>query len=173
MKQVPISVDTETDGPIPGVYSLCSIGATRIDGDAEFYVELRPITDRYEQEYYDINGLDRESLQKDGIRAPEAMDRFAAWLDRQCGSDEHPLYVAKNATFDWMFTHWYFHRFIGRDPFGHWGFDLKAWYTGLNGLPTPVKIAPQFRSELPHTHNALDDAREQADMFRNIRSHFC
>lgn len=173
MRYVPISVDTETDGPIPGTYSLCSIGAVRIDAESEFYVELQPISDQYEQEYYDINGLDRASLLKDGTPANEGMVRFAAWLDQQCGPNEHPLYVAKNAPFDWMFTHWYFHRFAGRDPFGHWGFDLKAWYTGLNGSSDPVKVAPRFRSELPHTHNALDDAREQADMFRKIRTHFC
>lgn len=43
-----ISVDIEASGPIPGEYSMLSIGACQVDNiDNAFYVELRPISNAY------------------------------------------------------------------------------------------------------------------------------
>jgi hypothetical protein len=68
------SADVETDGPIPGPYSLLSFAlvyAGRFDGvrferpaelDRTFYRELRPISDAFEREALNVNRLDRERL---------------------------------------------------------------------------------------------------------------
>ena len=45
-EEIYISVDVETAGPIPGEYSMLSIGACVADNsDYSFYVELKPIND--------------------------------------------------------------------------------------------------------------------------------
>ena len=68
------SADVETDGPIPGPYSLLSFAivyAGCFDGttfrrpdryDKVFYRELRPISDRFQLEALRVNGLDRARL---------------------------------------------------------------------------------------------------------------
>ena len=74
-----VSADIETDGPIPGEYSMLSFAfslAGRFDGttfepyepgwDTTFYVELKPISERFEQAALDVNGLDREELAVSG-----------------------------------------------------------------------------------------------------------
>ena len=71
------SADVETDGPIPGPYSMLSFGlvlAGSFDGsnfsrpaqyDRSFYRELRPISDDFQIDALRVNGLDRERLPSD------------------------------------------------------------------------------------------------------------
>lgn len=170
-----ISVDVETDGPIPGDYSLASIGAVVVDRPEEtFYVELKPISERFVAEAVATTGLDRERLAREGVEPAEAMRAFGEWVRRVAGR-ARPVFVAFNATFDWSFVHWYFIHFVGESPFGIAGLDVKAYYMGALGKrrwaeTTKRHLEPRFHSELPHTHNALDDAREQAEVFAKIRA---
>ena len=72
------SVDVETDGPIPGPYSMLSfalVSAGRMDGnrysapanfDDHFYVELKPISEQFENAALAVNGLDRDRLSREG-----------------------------------------------------------------------------------------------------------
>lgn len=176
MSDVFISVDVETDGPIPGDYSLQSIGAVLVDSPAEsFYVELKPISDRFVAEALEVTGLDRARLAREGVEPAEAMRRFDAWVRAAVGRGGRAVFVAFNATFDWSFVHWYFVHFLGQSPFGIAGLDVKAYYMGALGKrrwaeTTKRHLEARFHSELPHTHNALDDAREQADVFAKIRA---
>jgi len=87
---------------------------------------------------------------------------------------KRPVFVAFNATYDWMFVHWYFVHFLGRDPFGILGWDIKAYYAGVArkrswAETSKANMDQEFLSSRPHTHNALDDAREQAEIFRRLR----
>ena len=75
-----ISVDIEADGPIPGPYSMLSIGmavAGRFDGttfervdvddpDHRFYAELKPISSEFDEAALAVAGLDRDRLQETG-----------------------------------------------------------------------------------------------------------
>ena len=46
--EIYISVDVEASGPIPGEYSLLSIGACLVgQPDQSFYVELKPLNDNF------------------------------------------------------------------------------------------------------------------------------
>lgn len=176
MSDVFISVDVETDGPIPGDYSLQSIGAVLVDRPGEsFYVELKPISDKFVPEALEVTGLDRERLAREGVEPAAAMRSFGDWVRTVAGKGGRPVFVAFNATFDWSFVHWYFVHFVGQSPFGIAGLDVKAYYMGALGKrrwaeTTKRHIEERFRSELPHTHNALDDAREQAEVFAKIRA---
>src|ERR1700716_268319 len=61
------------------------------------------------------------------------MTAFATWLDSLVGKTDTPVFVGFNAPFDWSFINYYFHKFIGRNPFGFAALDIKAYYMGATG----------------------------------------
>ncbi len=178
------SVDVETDGPIPGPYSMLSfaiVPAGRMDGhcytptpnhDDYFYVELKPISEKYERAALDVNGLDRDRLSREGEDPAEAMRTAADWLRARCAGGE-PVLVAYPLGFDWSWIHWYFVHFVGTSPFRHSrAFDLKTAVAVTEG----IQISRAGRSRLPkslmsdhaHTHHAADDAIAQAEIFAKL-----
>jgi hypothetical protein len=179
-----ISADVETDGPIPGRYSMLSFGfavAATFDGtsfaprdpaDATFYRELRPIADDWLPEAVDASRLDRDALVRDGADPALAMAQAAEWV-ASVVDDARPVAVGYPLVFDWMFLHWYFVAFTGQSPFGFsGGLDIKTMYqqraqvtldaAGRADLPSAL------RASRPHTHNARDDAVEQAEIFNKV-----
>ena len=118
------------------------------------------------------SGLSLEELAERGLPPAEAMALFEAWLAAQVPSGWRPIFVAFNAPFDWMFVNDYFHRFLGRNPFGHAALDLKAFYMGLTGVhwseTTMRYVAARYLSDRQLTHHALCDAQDQAELFRKM-----
>ena len=57
------------------------------------------------------------------------MRSFVDWVDT-VAAGRRPVFVGFNATFDWMFVADYVWRFVGRNPFGISGLDIKALYLG-------------------------------------------
>ena len=179
-----ISVDIEADGPIPGPYSMVSFGMTvagRMTGkifepvDAEahtLYAELKPISDDHVPESLAVSGLDREALIREGLDPAEAMRAAATWIGEVCGNST-PVLAAYPLSYDWMWIYWYFMRFAGASPFGHSRcIDIKTLYAVKAGVPigwaTKRQMPKHLRSSRPHTHNALDDAIEQAELLQNL-----
>jgi DNA polymerase III epsilon subunit-like protein len=170
-----ISVDVETAGPHPARYALLSIGACCVeDPDKTFYVELQPDKPEAVPEALAVSKLSMDSLAANGVPPEEAMRRFAEWVQTQTPAGARPVFVAFNAPFDWMFVADYFHRFLGRNPFGHNALDIKAYHMGLAGVSwadtTLAKVADYHLQACILTHNALDDARAQGGLFRAILS---
>jgi len=169
-----VSVDVEADGPIPGDYSMISLGAAVIGRiDLTFYRELKPISGSFIPEALAVSGLDRDKLVTDGAEPDVAMQDFAAFLS-DASPGGRPVFVGFNATFDWMFVNWYFIHFIGKNPFGISGLDIKSYYMGAFGKrrwadTTKRRFDKRFLADTPHTHNALDDALEQAEIFAKLR----
>lgn len=178
------SADVEADGPIPGDYSMLSLGvavAGRFDGVSyspadptkrTFYRELRPISDKWDDRALEVANLDRRRLILEGADPAVAMADLTRWVEREARG-AHPVLVGFPVVFDWMFIHWYFMRFVGSSPFGHSSaLDMKTMYqqqaralvsdAGRDDLP------PELQSPRPHSHNALDDALEQADIFSKL-----
>lgn len=177
-------VDVETDGPIPGEFSLLSFACVVAgfhDGrrfqapekyDDGFYAELRPVSDRFEEAAMKVNGLDRSKLIRDGLNPEDALKQLSSWIWEHSGG-RRPIMVASPAGFDWSFMHWYFVRYLGESPFGYSGlFDVKTALAVRFDRPVAKSgrknVPAWLRSELPHTHNALDDAKEQARIFCNL-----
>ncbi len=172
--EILISVDVEASGASPSTGSLLSVGACLVeDPSVSFYVELRPLPDRpWSEDAARVHGLTRERLAESGLEPADAVARFAAWLD-EVGPGRRPVFVGFNATFDWMFVADYFHRFLGRNPFGTSGLDIKAYYMGRYDVPRwsdtkRVAVARRLGLSDEHSHNALDDAREQARLLRRM-----
>jgi len=167
-----VSVDIETAGPHPAHYALLSIGACLVADPARtFYVELQPLSRAALPEALAVSGLSLEALAARGLPPAEAMTCFERWLAEELPG-QRPLFVAFNAPFDWMFVCDYFHRFLGRNPFGHTALDLKAFYMGLTGVPwaetTMRHVAARYLDGRALTHHALQDALGQAELFRRM-----
>lgn len=181
-----ISADVETDGPVPGPYSMLSFGLAvvgKYDGTrflrsdlserTTFYRELQPISDAFEPEALAVNGLDRDLLAATADTPANAMTAAALWVaDVSAGC--RPVLVAYPVAFDWSFLYWYFEQFSEvESPFGHSScLDIRTLFqattgsvfdeSGKTAMPESVKPAA------PHTHNALDDAIEQGELFANL-----
>lgn len=179
-----VSVDVEADGPIPGPYSMLSFGAAVAgvqDGDGfsaadpeklTFYRELRPISAEFVPEALAVSGLDRDRLREEGAEPAVALAEFAGWV-REVAAGAQPVMCGYPASYDWMFLYWYLIRFTGASPFGHSGcLDMKTLYAAKARLPLRAvakgAMPPELLSRRRHTHHALDDAIEQAELFAHL-----
>ena len=168
-----VSVDIETAGPSPSQYSLLSIGACMVcDPQRTFYVELQPVNDEFLPAALSISGLSMEKLAESGLAPAEATARFEIWAKEQVPEGQRPIFVAFNAPFDWMFVNDYFHRYIGQNPFGHSAIDIKAFFMGVAGVSWEEtamrRLATLYSDTRKLTHHALQDAADQARLFRNM-----
>ncbi len=184
MTDIYISADIEADGPIPGQYSMLAFGlcvASTFDGQSfeprdptanTFYRELKPAFNQVDRAALSVSGLDRDNLIRDGVESKHAMVDAADWVARQAGPDR-PVLVGYPLVFDWMFLHWYFIRYCETSPFGFSsGLDMKSMYQAKAIVTIDsagrADLPPELASEKEHTHNALDDAIEQAEIFNRL-----
>lgn len=179
------SADIETDGPIPGPYSILSFAmvyAGSFDGthfqrppdySKTIYKELRPISEDFQPEALRVNGLDRERLWIEGLAPEKAMTEASSWVKSVAG-DARPVLVAYPLSFDWTWLYWYFVRFSREgSPFDYSRcFDIKTALSVKARIPIceagRSRLDPSLRGMHRHTHHALDDAVEQAEIFANI-----
>ena len=174
-----ISVDVETSGPTPATGSLLSIGACPVDDPGEgIELLVRPDPSRpWGAQAATVHGLDRETLLRGGLAPRDAMERLASWLGRVVPAGSRPVMVALNAPFDWMFVADACWTHLGHNPFGPSALDIKALYLGRHldeierwADTSRVRMLERYPVVLPHTHRALDDAREQAALCRASRA---
>jgi hypothetical protein len=161
------SVDIEADGPIPGEYSMVQLGAVLIDKegklDSTFYTNLNPISDNYKEDaLHSFNCTREETLVYTDPMI--AMQNFATWI-QQVNFESRPMFLSDNNGFDWMFTCYYFHRFLGSNLFGHSSFNLGSFYKGI--VQDMYKNFKHLR-DTKHTHNPVDDAKGNAEAFLKI-----
>lgn len=146
-----VSVDIESTGPIPGEYSMSSIGAfvaggitktgeyvrfDHTDKSHVFYAELKPISDNFVPEAIKVGGLegfDKADEDSDGSLRHEWMKVYGTCPDTAMGDfadfvegwkdklKARPIFMAYPASFDWTFVYWYFRKFDVESPFGFSG----------------------------------------------------
>jgi hypothetical protein len=139
---------------------------------ATFYRELRPISEEWDPAALAVSGLARDQLNEHGADPARAMTELTEFVRDTAGS-ARPVFVAYPACYDWMFVYWYLMRFTGASIFGHSGcLDLKTLYATKADVhigQAVKRLMPRhLHSDRPHTHNALDDAIEQAELFANL-----
>jgi 3'-5' exoribonuclease-like protein len=136
MREVYISVDVETDGPIPGPHSMLSLGTAAFTEDGA-------IISTFNRNLYELEGAsanpdtaawweknpDAYSATRTNMVPPEqAMREFVAWVDSiEAGYKLKPVFVAYPAGFDFTFVYWYMMRFVGRSPFSFSALDMKSY----------------------------------------------
>lgn len=159
-------VDIEADGPIPGDFSMVSFGAWIVAPELvdSFYGQLKPVSERWIPEALAVSGFSRdETLDFDDPK--EVMLRFEQWLDTKCNGRK--LFISDNNGFDWGFINWYFHHFLGRNPFGHSSQNLGSMYKGL--VKDTFKNFTRLK-KTPHTHHPVDDAKGNAEALLSMKS---
>lgn len=163
-----IMVDVETDGPIPGDYSMISFGAVLVNEqlDKTFYGRLKPISDKFLPDALAVSGHSRaETLTFDEPK--KVMTDFKNWIEISCS--DRPIFISDNNGFDWMFVCWYFHHFIGTNPFGFSSQNLGSLYKGL--VKDTFKTFKHLR-KTKHTHHPVDDAKGNAEALLILKQEF-
>jgi len=172
MTETYISVDIETTGLIVGEDNIASIGACVVDNiNDNFYIEFKPFTKKFRQESVDVCGLTIDYLMDNGVSIEYGLTKFKEWVDKH----ERPVFVGFPLAFDMAFVHQYFLKYLGRNPFGRTsaGLDIKTY--AMVVLDCDIrdtikkKLKDRFTWEGRHSHNALDDAIEQANLFSRLR----
>ena len=177
MGEIYISTDVETDGPIPGVNSMLSLGSaaylpgkTLID---TFSANLETLpgaaADPKTMAWWETQPEAWNACREDPQPPETAMKNFLAWVKQLPG---RPVFVGYPAAFDFMFVCWYLNRFTGKNPFSHSALDIKTYAMAMlkkDYRDTVKRNMPRWWfDDLPHTHKALDDALEQGALFCNM-----
>lgn len=175
--EVYISTDIESDGPIPGPYSMLSFASAAFHNGkmvATFQANLEllpgaeahPDTKKFWNENPEAYAATRVNPQDPAL----ALTNYVAWVKSVGGT---PVFVAFPAGFDWTFMYFYLITFAGESPFGFSAFDIKT--LAMIVLGSPYRHATKrnfpkrwFSPGKPHTHVALDDAIEQGETFVRI-----
>lgn len=172
--EIYVSVDVEAAGPVPGKYSLLSIGACAVyNPERVFSSLLKPLNQDADPEALKVSKFTLDQLERDGVQPEEAMLAFEAWL-KELAPDENDMivFVGLNAPFDWSFINYYFHVFLGRNPFGFTALDLKAYYMGVTGCAWTEtgssRISKWVKAKRKPDHDAVHDAQFQAELFTSV-----
>ena len=175
MKETFISVDIEADGPIPGPHSMLSLGAVAFADDgtelSSFSVNLQtlPGADGHPEtmKWWSTQPAAWAAHRVDVQDPNTALPQFAAWARAQPG---RPVFVGYPVVVDFMFVHCYLHRFTAGSPFSHSALDMKTLAMALLGghfRDATKRHMPRawFPPTVTHSHVAVDDAREQGQLF--------
>ena len=175
--EVYVSTDVETDGPIPGIYSMLSFGSAAYLADktllGTFSANLETLLGATAHpralEWWKDRSRAWEASRKDPQKPEVVMKQYVKWLKALPGT---PVFVGYPAAFDFMFVYWYLMRFAGESPFGFSALDIKTYAMSMLKRPyraTVKRTMPRrWFDKLPHTHIALDDALEQGALFCNM-----
>lgn len=183
MREIYVSVDVESDGPIPGPNSMLSFGAAAFadtgllsdgpsfKGTFEANLELLPGAqgDTKTMEWWKTQPEAWEACRKNLQDPSWAMKVFVAWVKRLPGK---PVFVGFPAGYDFLFVYWYMIQFAGESPFSFSALDGKTYAMATMGKDyresTKKNMPKSWFSKRPHTHKALDDALEQGDLFLSM-----
>jgi hypothetical protein len=177
-----LSFDVEADGPYPGDYSMIQFGGVLYDHDGnqldEFKVNLEEIADNgihpETKSWWASEGMDAyHATRVNMVDAQLGMEMLDAWLEKW-SKNARIIAVGYPVTYDFLWVYWYLNKFVGRCLLSFSGLDIKTMAYTMMGAKQYRKASksgmpPHWLSDLPHTHDALDDAREQGELFFNIR----
>ena len=181
-KEIYISIDVETDGPIPGQNSILSLGAAAfLPGNPEpvstYYARLFPtpgaVQDPDTMKWWETQKEAWEECSSGGGPAQDVMNEFRNWVENTAKTcNASPVCVAYPAGFDFMFVYWYLIKYVGKSPFSFSCIDIKSYAMSMlkKGYRACSKkgMPKHWFSDAPHTHKAVDDAIEQGKLFMNM-----
>lgn len=156
-------VDVESDGPCPGLYSMISFGAVLLDGNHQttFLGEVHPLEGAARiEEAAAVSGVSREK--HESFEYPgKVMKRFKTWIE-QNNSEGRATMISDNPAFDWQFINYYFHKFVGDNPFG---FSARRIGDIYSGLAKNLKASSDWKKlrETKHDHNPVNDSIGNAE----------
>ncbi len=150
-----VVIDCESDGPCPPLFSLVCFGAVIVEPSLSktFFGKTAPITENFNPEALSVSGYSRE--QHESFDDPVAVFRaFDDWIKEN--SKGRPIFICDNPCYDWQWINYYFHRYIGNNPFGWSGRRIGDLYCGMvNNSHAQWK---HLRHPYEHNHNPVSDA---------------
>lgn len=157
-------VDVEADGPAPGLYSMVCFGCVKLGTHEKYYGRTAPIIDRYIPEALQISGFSR--AEHEGFDRPAiVMIDFYSWLKKI--SKSRPIFISDNPAFDWQWINYYFHCFLGENPFGFSARRIGDFAAGLSKNYSNTNEWKKLR-RTTHTHNPVDDALGNAEALEEL-----
>lgn len=160
-------VDVESDGPVPPIYSMVCFGAVKVDEklDKFFYGQTKPISEKWEPDALAVSGFTRE--QHERFNDPKnIMVNFNNWIE-SVNKEDRPTFISDNVAYDWQWINYYFHYYLGKNPFGWSGRRIGDLYCGMK---RDVRSAWKHKlRKTPHTHNPTDDAKGNAEAILALR----
>lgn len=183
------SVDIESDGEAPGTASMLSFGVVALDIVThepvnEMYATLQtlpgakpnPDTMKWWAQHQEQYRQAREHPEPPQVAMKRLNDFVVNCVVEQGVLHQvpkvQPVFVANPAPFDFAFIYYYLHRFLGHSVFGFKALDMRSYAAGLRNVSFSdsgvIKGVEEWKSTLQHTHNALEDARAQADVWARI-----
>ena len=177
MKEIYISTDVESDGPIPSEYSMLSFGSAAFTLDKEIIstfsanLEFLPGAKQDEptMQWWSTQKEAWEACRKNLEEPVLAMKRYVKWLK---SLDGKPVFVGYPAGFDFMYIYWYLIKFAGESPFTYLACDIKSYAQAVLKKPfydvTKNTMPKEWFDTCDKTHVALDDAIEQGLLFCNM-----
>lgn len=124
-----------------------------------------------------INGITDEVLRREGLDPKEVMDDFVALLGNTVHEEGRVLLVAHNLSFDWRMVSNMLKKYGCRDfPDGVIPCCTKEF---VKSLCLPKSVLPgnhlrnciaTFNLQAKNSHDALDDARACAELFKFLTS---
>lgn len=161
-----IVVDVESDGPIPGDFSMVCFGAVIVEPSLSktFYGKTKPISDRWDPEALAISGISRdEHLAFDDPK--KVMEDFELWIKEN--NKGKPVFISDNNGFDFAWINWYFHHFLGRNPFGWSSRRIGDLYSGMQ---KDMFAKWKWMRSTDHDHHPVNDAKGNAEALLKMKS---
>lgn len=163
-----IIVDVESDGPIIGYHSMVCFGAVLLDNELNntFYGQTKPIEliqssgskGRFNPDALAVSGFTR--AEHEVFPEPkETMQKFAEWIKEVSDGDRVTL-LSDNNGYDASWINYYFHRYIGSNPFGWTSRRIGDLFCGFYN---DSRYQWKRHRRTKHTHHPVDDAKGNAE----------
>lgn len=183
-REIYIGIDIEADGPSPGLYSMLSFGAVAFEFREKQFVILDKFQANLERlkdakqhkdtmefwaRFPEMYAKTREKMEHPGT----AMAMFDSWLKKQ-EENGHLVPVGYPAAYDYKWIDWYLWYFVGNNRMGFACLDMKSFANAQlkhkHFASTSKRNMPKkwFAKNVPHTHEALQDAIEQSHLFASM-----
>lgn len=162
-------VDVESDGQCPGIYNMISLGCVNVRTFKGFQILLQPDVQNNGgiPEARNVSKISWEHQILNGVEPKEAMLKFKEWLDSDSTPESRKIFWSDNNGFDWQFINYYFHKYLGENPFGHSSRRIGDLYAGHMQERNSHSKWKSLR-DTTHSHNPLDDATGNAEALSKI-----
>ena len=194
--EIYISTDVETDGPIPGEYSMLSLGSVALNKNGKvlgkFYKKLKRLKGAKQHpktmEFWKENLKDYKEATKNAQVPKKVMYDYINWLEKlEKKTKSQLIFLAWPLGFDYQFVFWYMVKFVKKFQtihpfeipfsFGQ-GIDTKTF--AMAHLKKPYQEC--MDSKMPKrwfkgiinlkgkwkNHKAIDDALKEGKIFIRI-----
>ena len=177
MEEIYVSTDVESDGPIPGPYSMLSFGSAafkadgRMLGTYEVNLELLEGATQHPEtmRFWEKNKEAYEYTREGTVDPKIAMNDYVKWLKKLDGKT---IFIGYPAGYDFTFIYWYLHKFTHGSPFGFSALDIKTFGMFMLGgdyrKSAKRNYPKSWFGKTRHNHRGLDDAIGQGELFCNM-----